>query len=113
MNTEARAPVSPEISPDLPPALGPDDPAYRVFIDSLDYLSAADLARVESLEQMDEILGRLERDQPYPGEEAEGPRGRLGGAKVCALPENWLDSEELVGDQRKMLQEAELGVSGG
>ena len=47
MNTEARAPVSPEISPDLPPALGPDDPAYRVFIDSLDYLSAADLARVE------------------------------------------------------------------
>jgi len=47
MNTEARAPVSPEISPDLPPALGPDDPAYRVFIDSLEYLSAADLARVE------------------------------------------------------------------
>jgi hypothetical protein len=29
------------------------------------------------------------------------------------LPENWLQSQELVGDQRKMLQEAELGVSGG
>ncbi len=73
----------------------------------------ADLSRVESLDQMDEILSRLDRDLPYPGEEAEGPRGRLGGAKVCALPENWLDSQELVGNQRSMLQEAELGVSGG
>ncbi len=73
----------------------------------------AALSQVESLMHMDEILGTLDRSQPYPGEEAEGPRGRLGGAKVCALPENWLQSRELVGDQRKVLQEAELGVSGG
>jgi len=73
----------------------------------------AALSQVESLAHMDEILGTLDRFQPYPGEEAEGPRGRLGGAKVCALPENWLQSRELVGDQRKVLQEAELGVSGG
>ena len=73
----------------------------------------AALSQVESLEHMDEILGTLDRAQPYPGEEAEGPRGRLGGAKVCALPENWLQSRELVGDQRKVLQDAELGVSGG
>ena len=73
----------------------------------------AALSQVESLTHMDEILGTLDRGQPYPGEEAEGPRGRLGGAKVCALPENWLQSRELVGDQRKVLQEAELGVSGG
>ncbi|MEO0060940.1 MAG: hypothetical protein RL343_558 [Actinomycetota bacterium] len=73
----------------------------------------AALSQVESLAHMDEILGTLDRSQPYPGEEAEGPRGRLGGAKVCALPENWLQSRELVGDQRKVLQEAELGVSGG
>ncbi len=73
----------------------------------------AALSQVESLTHMDEILGTLDRSQPYPGEEAEGPRGRLGGAKVCALPENWLLSRELVGDQRKVLQEAELGVSGG
>jgi nifR3 family TIM-barrel protein len=73
----------------------------------------AALSQVESLEHMDEILGTLDRSQPYPGEEAEGPRGRLGGAKVCALPENWLQSRELIGDQRKVLQEAELGVSGG
>lgn len=73
----------------------------------------AALSQVESLSHLDEILGTLERTQPYPGEEAEGPRGRLGGAKVCALPENWLQSRELMGDQRKVLQEAELGVSGG
>ncbi|MEY4078572.1 MAG: hypothetical protein RIS80_341 [Actinomycetota bacterium] len=73
----------------------------------------AALAQVESLDQMDQILSRLDRDQPYPGEEAEGPRGRLGGSKSCALPERWLESRELVGDQRTMLSEAELGVSGG
>jgi nifR3 family TIM-barrel protein len=73
----------------------------------------AALSQVETLTHMDEILGTLDRSQPYPGDEAEGPRGRLGGAKVCALPENWLQSRELVGDQRKVLQEAELGVSGG
>ncbi|MEY4559275.1 MAG: hypothetical protein RLZ82_290, partial [Actinomycetota bacterium] len=73
----------------------------------------AALSQVESLAHMDDILATLDRSQPYPGEEAEGPRGRLGGAKVCALPENWLQSRELVGDQRSVLQEAELGVSGG
>ncbi len=73
----------------------------------------ANLARVESLAHMDEILGTLDRDAPYPGEEAEGPRGRLGGMKTCALPDQWLKSRELVGDQRLILQEAELSVSGG
>ncbi|MEY4349580.1 MAG: hypothetical protein RL719_877 [Actinomycetota bacterium] len=73
----------------------------------------AALAQVESLDHMDQILSRLDRDQPYPGDEAEGPRGRLGGAKQCSLPERWLDSRELVGDQRSMLQDAEIGVSGG
>lgn len=47
MNTEARAPITDPDPSDLPPALGPDDPAYRVFIDSLDYLPATDLERVE------------------------------------------------------------------
>jgi nifR3 family TIM-barrel protein len=73
----------------------------------------AALSQVESLDQMDSILATLSRDEPYPGEEAEGPRGRLGGSKVCALPENWLQSRDLVGDQRSVLQDAELGVSGG
>jgi hypothetical protein len=73
----------------------------------------ASLAQVESLTQMDEILGTLDWSLPYPGELAEGPRGRLGGAKVCALPDKWLNSRELVGAERSMLMEAEIGVSGG
>jgi len=72
------------------------------------------LARVESIEQMDENLSKLERDLPYPGEQAEGPRGRQGNAKKkCVLPENWLDSRELSDTHSKQLLEAELSVSGG
>jgi len=73
----------------------------------------AKLAQVESLDHMDEILSELDRELPYPGEGAEGPRGRLGGVKSCSLPDRWLESRELLGDDRTMLLEAELNVSGG
>jgi nifR3 family TIM-barrel protein len=73
----------------------------------------AALAQVESLEHMTQILDQLEREIPYPGEAAEGPRGRLGGTKSCSLPENWLNSRELGADHRIQLQQAELSVSGG
>ena len=73
----------------------------------------AALAQVESLSHMDEILSTLDGDQPYPGAEAEGPRGRLGGAKVCSLPENWLNSRTLDSKASADLLEAEIGVSGG
>jgi nifR3 family TIM-barrel protein len=73
----------------------------------------ARLAQVQSLAHMDEILGELDRDLPYPGEDAEGPRGRLGGVKSCSLPDRWLESRELLGDDRTMLLEAESNVSGG
>jgi nifR3 family TIM-barrel protein len=73
----------------------------------------ASLASVETLTQMDELLGTLDRTMPYPGDEAEGPRGRAGGTKSCALPERWLDSRELEDSARLSLLEAELSVSGG
>jgi nifR3 family TIM-barrel protein len=73
----------------------------------------AALASVETLTQMDELLGTLDRNMPYPGDEAEGPRGRAGGMKSCALPEHWLDSRELGDSARASLLEAELSVSGG
>ncbi len=73
----------------------------------------ASLAQVQSLTHMDEILGTLDRTQAYPGDEAEGPRGRLGGAKVCSLPENWLQSRTLDSDGAALLLDAEIGVSGG
>jgi nifR3 family TIM-barrel protein len=73
----------------------------------------AALASVETLTQMDELLGTLDRCMPYPGDEAEGPRGRAGGMKSCALPEHWLESRELGDSARLSLLEAELNVSGG
>jgi len=73
----------------------------------------AALAQVQSLSHMDEILATLDWSAPYPGDDAEGPRGRLGGAKQCALPENWLSTRELTGEQRTVLLDAEINVSGG
>lgn len=73
----------------------------------------AALAQVQSLSHIDEILSTLDFDAPYPGAEAEGPRGRLGGAKVCSLPENWLNSRTLDSKASEDLLEAEIGVSGG
>lgn len=73
----------------------------------------ARLATVESLEQLDELLGTLDWSMPYPGEGAEGPRGRAGTPKNPALPDGWLASQELVGDDRDTLVGAELDTSGG
>lgn len=71
------------------------------------------LAQVPNLEIMQELLAQLDRAVPYPGEDAEGPRGRLGGVKSCALPDRWLESRELGEAARFELLEAEISVSGG
>ena len=73
----------------------------------------ASLALANSLEEIAQLLGRLDRSIPYPADEAEGPRGRMGGVKSCALPENWLDSRELSEAHKGQLELAELSVSGG
>lgn len=73
----------------------------------------ARLAQVESLQHAKDLLGDLDANIEFPGEEAEGPRGRLGSVKSCALPENWLASRELTEDHRASLNFAELSVSGG
>jgi tRNA-dihydrouridine synthase len=73
----------------------------------------ARLAQVESLDQMDEILATLDWSAPYPGEDAEGPRGRQGGVKSCSLPDRWLESQNLDDGDVRMLLDAELNVSGG
>lgn len=73
----------------------------------------ARLATVESLAQLDDLLGTLDWSTPYPGEGAEGPRGRAGTPKQPALPEGWLASQELVGHDRTTLVDAELDTSGG
>ena len=73
----------------------------------------ARLATVGSLAEIDEILSTLDLDAPYPGEAAEGQRGRAGSPKRTALPDGWLDSRELGAAASHDLSEAELDHSGG
>jgi nifR3 family TIM-barrel protein len=74
---------------------------------------SANLATVESLQQMDDLLAKLDWSEEYPGEAAEGPRGRSGTPKRTALPEHWLDSHELDDAHRVELADAEIDSSGG
>src|SRR5690554_6082211 len=71
------------------------------------------LGLVSTLAQLDDLLGELDLDQPYPGDAAEGPRGRAGSPKQPHLPHRWLESRELDEDFRATLAEAELDTSGG
>lgn len=71
------------------------------------------LATVESLEQMDEIFTTMDPTLPYPGEGAEGPRGRAGSPKRPILPHGWLDSRTSDGIDFGELAEAERDDSGG
>jgi nifR3 family TIM-barrel protein len=73
----------------------------------------AALATSGSLQQIDDLLGQLDWEQPYPGADAEGQRGRAGTPKVPSLPDRWLDSRELQETHRAELTEAELHHSGG
>jgi nifR3 family TIM-barrel protein len=73
----------------------------------------ARLATVESLAQLDELLATLDWTQPYPGEAAEGQRGRAGSPKVPSLPDRWLESRELDAGQREAVSAAEIHNSGG
>ena len=73
----------------------------------------ARLATVESVQQIHDLLGELDGSLPYPGEGAEGPRGRQGTPKKPALPDRWLESQELSDDQLSSLHLAEVDSSGG
>jgi nifR3 family TIM-barrel protein len=73
----------------------------------------AALAMSSSLQEIDDLIATLDADQPYPGREAEGPRGRAGSPKNPSLPYGWLDSRELGDSHRAELNEAELSNSGG
>jgi nifR3 family TIM-barrel protein len=73
----------------------------------------AALAMSSSLAQIDELLAKLDADQPYPGEAAEGQRGRAGTPKTPSLPDRWLESRELGAEHRAEVAAAELHHSGG
>lgn len=73
----------------------------------------AKLATVESLQQLDDYLGELDHTLGYPGEGAEGQRGRGGSPQRTVVPEGWLDSRELSASHQATLADAELDTSGG
>ncbi len=73
----------------------------------------AKLATASTLEEIDDLLATLDLDAPYPGEAAEGQRGRAGTPKRPALPDGWLDSKELGDAASLALAAAELDTSGG
>ncbi|WP_123698095.1 tRNA dihydrouridine synthase DusB [Agrococcus jenensis] len=71
------------------------------------------LAGVESLAQLDDLLGALDHAVPYVAEGIEGQRGRAGSPRKPALPDGWLDSPELSPAQRAALIEDESDTRGG
>jgi nifR3 family TIM-barrel protein len=71
------------------------------------------LALVTSLEVLRGTLDELDLDSPYPGADAEGPRGRAGSPKKPALPKDWLLNRSLDSEQTRDISFADLDVSGG
>jgi nifR3 family TIM-barrel protein len=71
------------------------------------------LALVDSMAALDDLIGDLDMDAAWPGEPAEGQRGRAGSPHRVALPDGWLDSQELNEASAACVAEAELSVSGG
>jgi len=71
------------------------------------------LALVDSMASLDDLIDTLDLDQPWPGEPAEGQRGRAGSPHRVALPDGWLDSQELNEALAAVVAQAELSVSGG
>ena len=71
------------------------------------------LAMVESLENLDFLLAKLDTNQAFPEVIVDKPRGRVGSQKKVSLPHNWLNSRSIEKNEVKDLREAELSVSGG
>ena len=71
------------------------------------------LAMVESLENLDFLLAKLDTNQAFPEVVVDKPRGRVGSQKKVSLPHNWLNSRSIEKNEVKDLREAELSVSGG
>ncbi|WP_413250962.1 tRNA dihydrouridine synthase DusB [Sinomonas flava] len=73
----------------------------------------ARLAQVNTLDELRGLLDTLDPEAPYPGTDAEGPRGRAGSPKRPALPHRWLESRTMDDAQTRDIAAAELDVSGG
>ena len=73
----------------------------------------AKMATVGSLDQVDEYLAELDWTVPYRADGIEGQRGRAGSPKRPALPDRWLESQDVDRADAAALADAEVNVSGG
>ncbi len=73
----------------------------------------AALMLINSLDELRELLSQLNPAEPYPGEAAEGSRGRQGGPRRVSLPDGWLNDTQLSQQTLAMMRDAEVSVSGG
>jgi hypothetical protein len=61
------------------------------------------------LTQLDDLLGKLDADQPFPVDVLGRPRGRTSSRRAVSLPEGWLASRH----ECTVPEGAELDDSGG
>ena len=71
------------------------------------------LALIDSLGQLDDLLGTVERDQQLTDDIAHSPRGRTTPDRKVNLPDGWLNSQSMTANEQETVREAELSVSGG
>jgi nifR3 family TIM-barrel protein len=69
----------------------------------------AALAMVSSLSELDDLLGKLDPQAPFPVEVLGAPRGRTGSPDAVRLPAGWLECR----DELTVPFDAELDDSGG
>ena len=67
------------------------------------------LSMMSSLAELDDLLGKLDHAQPFPGESLGQPRGRINAPGKVSLPYGWLDSR----DDDTVPEGAEMENSGG
>ncbi|CAB4336322.1 unannotated protein [freshwater metagenome] len=73
----------------------------------------SELGLLESLSQLDELLGTIDPDQLIKDDIAHSPRGRTTPTRKVNLPDGWLNSQDMTATERFTVREAELSVSGG
>ncbi len=71
------------------------------------------LGLVETLPELDDLLGQIDPDQRPDPDVLGAPRGRTSGNRRPTLPDRWLESPTLQECDRAFLSAAELAVSGG
>ena len=71
------------------------------------------LSLINSLQELNDLLCTIERDQQLSDDIAHSPRGRTTPDRKVNLPDGWLNSQSMSANEQETVREAELSVSGG